>query len=263
MALIKCKECGNQISDSAKSCPHCGATVKSTTVKSKSGCLTKFFKIVIYIILALLAFSLIGYLFGPTDTKPKDNQRSMQKKKENPIIVPQKEVPVALNTDVILTQHIEILKAGSKLSRQIWVLNDPTEMQKLLNEKEKLKSNNLGDFSQINDAMFFQKTYIDAYTKCISIAEQISQSDNESEIDSLITDALVYQTLAWDAFLYIQDEDLDYPRDNINVLSNTYKPLSAIFGDARLLKLPIADFKIAVINALPNLQQAKTELNGL
>ena len=24
MALIKCKECGNEISSSAKTCPHCG-----------------------------------------------------------------------------------------------------------------------------------------------------------------------------------------------------------------------------------------------
>lgn len=29
MALISCKECGNQISDQAKSCPHCGCSVES------------------------------------------------------------------------------------------------------------------------------------------------------------------------------------------------------------------------------------------
>lgn len=31
MALIKCKECGNQISDQAKNCPICGATPKKKT----------------------------------------------------------------------------------------------------------------------------------------------------------------------------------------------------------------------------------------
>ena len=29
MALIKCKECGREISSAATSCPHCGAPVKS------------------------------------------------------------------------------------------------------------------------------------------------------------------------------------------------------------------------------------------
>ena len=28
MALIKCSECGKQISDKAKKCPHCGANNK-------------------------------------------------------------------------------------------------------------------------------------------------------------------------------------------------------------------------------------------
>ena len=30
MALIKCKECGKEISDLAASCPHCGAPVNTT-----------------------------------------------------------------------------------------------------------------------------------------------------------------------------------------------------------------------------------------
>lgn len=31
MALIKCDECGNSISDKAKICPHCGYERKSNT----------------------------------------------------------------------------------------------------------------------------------------------------------------------------------------------------------------------------------------
>ena len=41
MALIKCPECGKEISDKAKACPNCGVPVSSTTVdynsKSKTG----------------------------------------------------------------------------------------------------------------------------------------------------------------------------------------------------------------------------------
>ncbi|MBL5859538.1 zinc ribbon domain-containing protein [Serratia fonticola] len=35
MALVQCKECNGQVSDSAKTCPHCGATIKNKS-KSKS-----------------------------------------------------------------------------------------------------------------------------------------------------------------------------------------------------------------------------------
>ena len=31
MALITCKECGRQVSDSAVSCPHCGFSIKGET----------------------------------------------------------------------------------------------------------------------------------------------------------------------------------------------------------------------------------------
>ena len=37
MALIKCKECGEEVSAQAKTCPHCG--VKNPGVSAKSGCL--------------------------------------------------------------------------------------------------------------------------------------------------------------------------------------------------------------------------------
>ncbi len=56
MALIKCKECGKEISNTIKSCPHCGAKLKS------KGCLGKFFKIVLYLIIIILAISIIVYL---------------------------------------------------------------------------------------------------------------------------------------------------------------------------------------------------------
>lgn len=71
MALIKCKECGNQISSSAKSCPKCGAKVKS------SGCFGKLFKIAIYIVIGFLALSLIVYIIDPPDkTKVKQEDNS-------------------------------------------------------------------------------------------------------------------------------------------------------------------------------------------
>lgn len=35
MALIKCPECGNEISDKAASCPHCGFLIEQNYYKFK------------------------------------------------------------------------------------------------------------------------------------------------------------------------------------------------------------------------------------
>jgi hypothetical protein len=81
MALIKCKECGNQVSSSAKSCPKCGAKIKS------SGCFGKLFKIVLYIILGFLAISFIAYIINPPDPskkEQKDDSKNNEVIKEEP-----------------------------------------------------------------------------------------------------------------------------------------------------------------------------------
>lgn len=85
MALIKCKECGNQISSSAKSCPKCGAKVKS------SGCFGKLFKIAIYIVIGFLALSLIVYIIDPPD-KTKVKQEDNSKKEDVTKTEPEKNI---------------------------------------------------------------------------------------------------------------------------------------------------------------------------
>ena len=55
MALIKCKECGKEVSTKAKSCPNCGAKVKKNI-----GCLQSLFFI-------FLALFFIGYLGSKID----------------------------------------------------------------------------------------------------------------------------------------------------------------------------------------------------
>lgn len=37
MALIKCKECGKEVSDKAKSCPNCGAPIDTKVYCPKCG----------------------------------------------------------------------------------------------------------------------------------------------------------------------------------------------------------------------------------
>jgi len=52
MALIKCSECGKEISNSAKSCPHCGFVYKkdNSTLKTIIICIGTLFSIVLVIL---------------------------------------------------------------------------------------------------------------------------------------------------------------------------------------------------------------------
>lgn len=60
MALIKCKECGNEVSTEAKTCPKCGARVKPS-----SGCLPALAYFGGGIVVLLLVLAAIGNLVGP------------------------------------------------------------------------------------------------------------------------------------------------------------------------------------------------------
>lgn len=58
MALIKCKECGTEVSSKAESCPKCGARVKAKSI----GCGTA----IIVIILALIIMAAFNDIFSPS-----------------------------------------------------------------------------------------------------------------------------------------------------------------------------------------------------
>lgn len=65
MALIKCKECGKEISDKAPACPHCGAPNKpKPDNKSSSGCLT--------VIIILGVIGILGAIgqYGGSSSEP-------------------------------------------------------------------------------------------------------------------------------------------------------------------------------------------------
>ena len=51
MALIKCEKCGEQISDKAKKCPHCGKSFQVSKIKDNS---KKIFKLKTYHFLNLI-----------------------------------------------------------------------------------------------------------------------------------------------------------------------------------------------------------------
>ena len=74
MALIKCPECGREISDTAKNCIHCGYVLKeennvlqpqTVVIAPEKGKTKKSsLNIGVTIILVVVAYSLVTYLFG-------------------------------------------------------------------------------------------------------------------------------------------------------------------------------------------------------
>lgn len=61
MALIRCKECGREISDKAITCPSCGNPINDDTF-TKEVKTSK--KVAIIIITILVVVCIIGFIFG-------------------------------------------------------------------------------------------------------------------------------------------------------------------------------------------------------
>jgi hypothetical protein len=64
MALIKCKECGKELSSAATACPHCGKPAPKQTTPAAKGCLT--------IIIVIVVLAWIGHCSSSNDVKPEN-----------------------------------------------------------------------------------------------------------------------------------------------------------------------------------------------
>ena len=83
MALIKCPECGKEISDKANKCPNCGCPTKNKKKK-----IIKYNKIIMPIavivlaVIVMLIISFGGHNILPRDAKWNENQNSVVKREE-------------------------------------------------------------------------------------------------------------------------------------------------------------------------------------
>jgi hypothetical protein len=78
MALTKCKECGNEVSEKAAACPKCGAPVKSPP-RQTLGCGTA-----IVIVVALFAFGMWVSDYRSTPTTPQARAPETQRTEPTP-----------------------------------------------------------------------------------------------------------------------------------------------------------------------------------
>ena len=68
MAMITCRECGKQISDTADICPHCGAKVNQITVKSSASSKHLIIYATLIILGAFVFFVGLGIFFDDINT---------------------------------------------------------------------------------------------------------------------------------------------------------------------------------------------------
>ncbi len=61
MALIKCKECGKEVSSNATTCPNCGNPINDDTITRE---IKASKKVAIFIIIILVIICIIGFIFG-------------------------------------------------------------------------------------------------------------------------------------------------------------------------------------------------------
>ena len=87
MAMIPCRECGKQISDTADICPHCGAKVNQITVKSSASSKHLIIYATLIILGAFVFFVGLGIFFDDINTYyPHYNYRSPLTSHESQVI---------------------------------------------------------------------------------------------------------------------------------------------------------------------------------
>ena len=95
MALIKCSECGKEISDKARKCPHCGTKYKSENENDRKGFPTSVMFILIVIFVAVI-FIIMNY-----NKKDYNNSTSDTKENTNEIIENENEIKTKNEFDKI------------------------------------------------------------------------------------------------------------------------------------------------------------------
>ena len=74
MALVKCRECGTEISSKANACPKCGIAIKHTSLLAK---------VVLALILICFGFAILGQFSSGTSSSPQPEQTPEEKAKKD------------------------------------------------------------------------------------------------------------------------------------------------------------------------------------
>lgn len=113
MALIKCPECGKEVSSAAESCPNCGHPIsgekKTETVivkeKKKGGCL----KTILTVFLIIIVIGALGNALDANDNPKKVNPQSGSVSLDNEVVATTAEQPTVFTTgDTVEVKNVQI-----------------------------------------------------------------------------------------------------------------------------------------------------------
>jgi len=67
MALIKCKECGKEVSSEARKCPHCGKKLKTSRIG----------KGILYVFVIIIGLGILGTIISNTNKEEKTSKQKL------------------------------------------------------------------------------------------------------------------------------------------------------------------------------------------
>lgn len=104
MAIIKCRECGNDVSDRAKSCPKCGCPITKSLMKRKFN-----FPIIRLIVIAVLFFAIAPFCVNSKDVIGVSKKNTIQTANgSRKIIFPADRTPSAEEKKATLIKCLDI-----------------------------------------------------------------------------------------------------------------------------------------------------------
>ena len=79
MALIQCHECSEQVSDHARTCPHCGAPVIATIKRRQKAVLVELgIRLILAAVIGLTLWLTLHHIFGKLMEPLKATQQQQQ-----------------------------------------------------------------------------------------------------------------------------------------------------------------------------------------
>jgi hypothetical protein len=84
MALIQCHECSGQVSDHARTCPHCGAPVIATIKRRQKAVLVELgIRLILAVVVGLTLWLTLQHIFGKLMEPLKATQQQQQQQQNH------------------------------------------------------------------------------------------------------------------------------------------------------------------------------------
>lgn len=143
----------------------------------------------------------------------------------------------------------------------------PQQETKMENEPVQQEQETTAPSATNNEAEIqeYKTLYISNLKRCVEIANEISKTDDETMIEDLKQEGIKCQSKASDAYIALQNPDLNFPYEKIKSMK-TVNPIfwgfDGAFSDARIQQLPALEFKTKVQEQLEKFNSTVADLDN-